>query len=256
MDAKKVGEFIHNLRIKKNLTKKDLARRLNINSGKISEWENGIKLPDISLLKFLSKELEVTTLELMSGEYINTNEKKDANILLNTLTNIKKKQNNKMLIRNSIILLVLLIAFISYFIYYIHISDNKYLYQYVNNISFMPYFNMQKILNKILNKNSINYMLRNIVENILLTILISYYSFSNTKNNRNLFQILLISNLLIEVLKWITLIGFFDINNILLKLFLEVLLIYIYNRLKMKGGVISEKKHHSFIIDDISIVLR
>lgn len=59
-----LGNKIKQYRIKSNLTQESLADKLNISSQSISKWENGITMPDISLLPELSEIFGVTIDEL------------------------------------------------------------------------------------------------------------------------------------------------------------------------------------------------
>ena len=58
MNQENIGKFIAELRKEKNMTQQELADKLMITDRAISHWENGRRLPDISLLKSLS---EITT---------------------------------------------------------------------------------------------------------------------------------------------------------------------------------------------------
>lgn len=68
MDQLKMGAFISKLRKEKKMTQEELAIKLNINSKSVSRWETGTQSPDISILKDLAAELEVTVDELLNGE--------------------------------------------------------------------------------------------------------------------------------------------------------------------------------------------
>lgn len=68
MDAKKIGTFIKELRIQKNMTQKELAEAINCTDKAISRWETGRGVPEVSLLIPLSKSLNVSVNELLSGE--------------------------------------------------------------------------------------------------------------------------------------------------------------------------------------------
>ena len=70
MDVVKIGKFIAQNRKKKNMTQENLAEKLGVTSKTISRWENGNYMPDISLLKPLSDELDVTLNDLLSGEKV------------------------------------------------------------------------------------------------------------------------------------------------------------------------------------------
>lgn len=83
MDQEKIGKFIQELRHKKNLTQSELASKLNVTDRAISKWENGRGLPDLSLIKPLCDELDISINELLSGEKLNKkeyNEKLEENI--------------------------------------------------------------------------------------------------------------------------------------------------------------------------------
>ena len=68
MDANKIGSFIKELRTQKNMTQKDLAEAINCTDKAISRWETGRGVPEVSLLVPLSKALDVSVNELLTGE--------------------------------------------------------------------------------------------------------------------------------------------------------------------------------------------
>lgn len=68
MDANKIGAFIKDLRTGKNMTQKDLAEVINCTDKAISRWETGRGVPEVSLLMPLSKALDISVNELLSGE--------------------------------------------------------------------------------------------------------------------------------------------------------------------------------------------
>ena len=70
MNYDKIGKFIQEKRKEKNLTQKELAKKLGVSDKAISKWERGICCPDISLLKDLSSILDISINELLSGEDI------------------------------------------------------------------------------------------------------------------------------------------------------------------------------------------
>lgn len=63
-----IGNRIKELRIKNNLTQKELADKLFLNDRTISKWEQERGNPDISILPALSKELGVSIDYLLTGE--------------------------------------------------------------------------------------------------------------------------------------------------------------------------------------------
>ena len=70
MDSEKVGKFIRELRKKNNLTQADLAEKYGVTYQAVSKWENGINLPDISLLKEMSKDFNVNIEDILEGKQI------------------------------------------------------------------------------------------------------------------------------------------------------------------------------------------
>ena len=68
MDLIKTGKIISEARKNKNMTQKELASKLHISDKAISKWERGLGYPDISLLIPLTKILDITLYEILSGE--------------------------------------------------------------------------------------------------------------------------------------------------------------------------------------------
>ena len=70
MNQEKIGKFIAELRKEKNMTQEQLAERLGVSNKSISRWENGVTMPDSSLLNEICGLLDININELMSGEKI------------------------------------------------------------------------------------------------------------------------------------------------------------------------------------------
>ena len=70
MDTKKIGAFIASCRKAKGYTQQQLAEKLGVTNKTVSRWETGKYMPDLSLLKPLCTELDITLNELLSGEKI------------------------------------------------------------------------------------------------------------------------------------------------------------------------------------------
>ena len=64
------GSTIKHLREEKGLTQGALAEKINVTAKAVSRWETGRGLPDISLLEPLSRALEVSVIELLSGHCV------------------------------------------------------------------------------------------------------------------------------------------------------------------------------------------
>lgn len=68
MDCKKVGLLIKQKRLEKNMTQQELADKLHITDRAISNWERGLRAPDISLLQELSNILGISISDILSGK--------------------------------------------------------------------------------------------------------------------------------------------------------------------------------------------
>ena len=66
--GKKVGKLIKELRQKHHLTQADLANKYGVTYQAVSKWENGINLPDIALLKEISRDFNIDIADILEGE--------------------------------------------------------------------------------------------------------------------------------------------------------------------------------------------
>lgn len=80
MNTYVTGVTIKSLREKQKLTQAQLAEKIGVSSKTISKWETAKGLPDITLLQPLAQALNISVIELMSGEHI-TNKNVSANML-------------------------------------------------------------------------------------------------------------------------------------------------------------------------------
>jgi len=70
MDAEKIGKLIKEIRQKNNLTQKDFADKYNVTYQAVSKWENGKNLPDVTLLRQISKDFNVNMEDLLDGNIV------------------------------------------------------------------------------------------------------------------------------------------------------------------------------------------
>ena len=75
------GTLIKKLRETQQLTQSELADMIHVSPKTVSKWETGRGLPDISILPELAAALQVSVIELLSGESITNS---------NTCANLKK----------------------------------------------------------------------------------------------------------------------------------------------------------------------
>ena len=73
MNRKMTGSVIRSLRKKKRITQKELAEKIHVSEKAVSKWETGQGFPDIGLLEPLANALDVSVTELLSGEYVQNN---------------------------------------------------------------------------------------------------------------------------------------------------------------------------------------
>ena len=70
MDHYVTGTTIKRLREAKGMTQAELALRVGVSDKAVSKWETAKGLPDITLLEPLAGALEVSVMELMSGQTV------------------------------------------------------------------------------------------------------------------------------------------------------------------------------------------
>ena len=74
MSQEEFGKLIKRIRKENNLTQKDLAEKYNVTYQAVSKWENGKNMPDISLIKQISKDFNITIEDMIDGNYNPTKE--------------------------------------------------------------------------------------------------------------------------------------------------------------------------------------
>lgn len=75
MDQEKIGQFIKSLRKENKLTQKELADKYGVTYQAVSKWENGKNIPDIAILKELSKDFNINIDELLEGNKLKKKKK-------------------------------------------------------------------------------------------------------------------------------------------------------------------------------------
>lgn len=68
MDARLTGKIIAEKRKEKGLNQIQLGEKLNVSNRTVSKWEKGDGFPDITLLPEISRQLDITIDELLTGE--------------------------------------------------------------------------------------------------------------------------------------------------------------------------------------------
>ena len=79
MDQEKIGKFIKKIRQENHLTQKELADQLGVTYQAVSKWENGKNVPDISILKEISRLFELNIDDILEGK--SSDKKKNTKLL-------------------------------------------------------------------------------------------------------------------------------------------------------------------------------
>jgi len=115
-----LNENIKNLRKSKGISQEELAIKLNVVRQTISKWENGLSVPDSSMLIALAEELD-TSVSILLGETVNDVDQDDLKTISEKLEVInlqlaKKSQNKIRAVRWSLMALcaVILAVFIAF----------------------------------------------------------------------------------------------------------------------------------------------
>jgi len=240
MNSKNVGIFITQLRNQKGLTQKQLAEKIGVTSKAISRWECGLGFPDISLLEPLSKELDISIIELLNGKYL-TNKKETENEDINTLIKIlikvsEEKRYKTILISYSIILVLILSVLTAIYLkYYFHGYIN-YFPELFRSIMIVPFNSIY-----VLFSDGINFLGRNLIvfsKNIFINLgiglLINPYILMFTRKKKNYIKSIIAVNIVFEIFKWMVLLGCFDIDDIIIRTISGILIFRIYEKLRLE----------------------
>ena len=111
-----MGKFIKELREKKGMSQTELASVMFVSRQAISQWENGMHLPDIDKLTPLADILGVNVAELLNGEYVK-DQKKQNDILVNEMKE-KQKQKKKIIKTFTTIVVILVLILLAFLVYY------------------------------------------------------------------------------------------------------------------------------------------
>ncbi len=67
MDQEKIGKLIKELREKSSMTQREFAEKYGVSFQAVSKWERGLNIPDISLLKEICRDYQISLEELLIG---------------------------------------------------------------------------------------------------------------------------------------------------------------------------------------------
>ena len=95
MDAKKLGQFIAEIRKEKKMTQAELASKLQVTDKAVSKWERGLGLPDINSIEPLADALGISVAEVMQAERIrigNVTQENASAMLTNAFDMVKQQR--------------------------------------------------------------------------------------------------------------------------------------------------------------------
>ena len=235
MDAVKIGKFICDRRNNLGYTQDELASKLNITNKAVSKWECGLGIPDITLFEPLSKELNVSVLELMHGEFIDNSDKlkkEDVEVLLETELKIEKKNSMFRKIMYAIVLIILLCFFIFYALHYFErLGDET--YSLKDNFWPIPFDELYGLI--YFEKTfPIGVFFRDIIVNSFASLLISILCIYHFKNKKTYVKTIVIINIIIEFGKWLLRVGYFDSDDIIIRILVGLFLLFIYEKIVPK----------------------
>ena len=154
MNQEKIGKFIQERRKIKKLTQEELAEKLGVNNRSISRWENGKCMPDLSILKDLSKELDITINDLLNGEIVNKEKYQEAfeENTINLLCYIKNHKDKLLSIFKILINSIFITSIIIIVLFLLLVVNAKCLIKEEYNSRIMNVFNDKDLVFEIASK--------------------------------------------------------------------------------------------------------
>ena len=201
MNQEKVGKFIAQKRKEKNLKQEELGAILGVSSKTISRWETGRNMPDLAMFKPLCELLDVNLNDLFRGEAA-------------PAENIPKDNHKKIIIVIFSIMFLLILYRIIFNIIYFSSYNENYFALLDNRLNIFPFINAFLGLEY----GFYGAFIQNIVSNFVITLFIlgalKYFKIPN----HQLFLIFLTIIVTIQLLKWLLLLGIYDIDDILMQI--------------------------------------
>ena len=68
MDQEKIGKLIKKIRKENKLTQAEFAEKYNVTYQAVSKWENGKNMPDLALIKKISKDFNIDIKDVLEGK--------------------------------------------------------------------------------------------------------------------------------------------------------------------------------------------
>lgn len=213
MNQVKIGKFIAKCRKEQRMTQDELAYQLGVSSKTVSRWETGRTLPDYSLLELLSSKLNISILELLNGQKDYDNDNLD-DLVDGLIHIIISKETIKKILVSVIFTLIIIILYVMYNVNRFQGFNNSYLFDLSNRFAIIPFSNIITLFNG----GSVEWFVKNLVVNILISVIVIGWILSITKKSKSINYLLIITNIVFELSKALLLIGMFDIDDLMIRL--------------------------------------
>lgn len=91
----KFGEFLIEQRKKRNLTQKEIAKKIGVSTAAVSKWERGLCLPEISKFEDIAKVFDMTLAEVMQCKEGDNSAESFSEVLRETINTSEEQHKHK-----------------------------------------------------------------------------------------------------------------------------------------------------------------
>lgn len=95
MLQEKFGEFLIEQRKKRNLTQKEIAKKIGVSTAAVSKWERGLCLPEILKFEDIAKVFDMTLAEVMQCKEEDNNAESFSEVLRETINTSEEQHKHK-----------------------------------------------------------------------------------------------------------------------------------------------------------------
>lgn len=229
--SKEVGHFIYKRRKELHYTQKDLADMLYVTDRAVSKWERGNSVPDIATLLQLSRILKVDVDVILNGGNHSTVSNSAMGWQYYFEKLFQKKECAFLLL-----FLYLGVIFFTYFVVRYHsvMDFNRYFSLLGQRFNWLPFLDFFDYLLHPTNFVLLGSILQNIIINVTIMIPISILCLWIDRSKRHYFIFIIEIVFFMEIIKWFSLLGIFDVTDILLRLFTSFVIMKLGNRKERK----------------------
>ena len=218
IDKELIGKYIYQKRVENNLTQQELADKLYVSDRAVSKWERGLSIPDIEIIVKLSEIFNVNVKDILKG----------------TETDEPIDKKNKLSLTSLIIIPILTTLFMYFLITRTTLKTDPYNYLTLlhTNFNIFPFLEVIECIIYGPKKIIINSIIRNVFVNASFSLIVSLLilKYSNSKKQYKNFSLILLIGM--EFIKWLLLLGIFDISDIIIRLIVAAIIYHESKKLK------------------------